>query len=617
MNGLAGTEKSTIAKTIAERLFADGQLGASFFCSRDFEDRRNLQIIFPTLAIQLARKYIEFRSIFTRLIRSDPDIAYESLYDQMKKLIVQPLDESGISTVIVVDALDECEDEESASAILPVIGRLISEIPKVKFFLTGRPESRISQGFRLPLLAVMTEVFVLHAVELDQVDGDIRLFFKANFSELAGRRRGLDGWPAEEQLDRLCARAAGLFVYAAASIKFIDNNKWGPRNQLNTLLQSQNIGDHEGKTLDSLYTSIIREAFGGDKPEYDAKTRSVLGAVILTANPLSPSVIAMLLGFNAEDVLLILSSVSSLLILQEDVYHPVRPFHKSFPDFTTDPTRCPNPRFHISPPDHHSQLLLGCLGLMNRMLEKNMCKLPDGVANSDVNDLKERTEKYIDPVLRYACMSWHTHLVDVDTTSAHVPTITHTLHQFLEKKFLCWLEVLSVLGAVRNAVEALQVTMDWLRVRQISTVYTLPKVTQTGSRNHRCSISLMTFTVSRPHTSRSSAYPLPISITRRSRLPPKNRWCGNYMSRTPTFSRESCTGSRCRGMQVSQPWHAPLYSRGLHGHRVIGSSQSPGMTEGQWMYWIQQLSSNFKPSNPRRAYPRTSGRSFSPRIVVF
>ena len=130
MNGLAGTGKSTIAKTIAERLFADGQLGASFFCSRDFEDRRNLQIIFPTLAIQLARKYIEFRSIFTRLIRSDPDIAYESLYDQMKKLIVQPLNESGISTVIVVDALDECEDEESASAILPVIGRLISEIPK-------------------------------------------------------------------------------------------------------------------------------------------------------------------------------------------------------------------------------------------------------------------------------------------------------------------------------------------------------------------------------------------------------------------------------------------------------------------------------------------------------
>ena len=47
LNGLAGTGKTTIAKTIAERTFADGRLGASFFCSRDFDDRRNLQVIFP------------------------------------------------------------------------------------------------------------------------------------------------------------------------------------------------------------------------------------------------------------------------------------------------------------------------------------------------------------------------------------------------------------------------------------------------------------------------------------------------------------------------------------------------------------------------------------------
>ena len=51
----------------------------------------------------------------------------------MKKLIVQPLNEANISTVIVIDALDECEDEEPASAILSVLGRLVSEIPKVKF----------------------------------------------------------------------------------------------------------------------------------------------------------------------------------------------------------------------------------------------------------------------------------------------------------------------------------------------------------------------------------------------------------------------------------------------------------------------------------------------------
>ena len=106
-----------------------------------------------------------------------------------------------------------------------------------------------------------------------------------------------------------------------------------------------------------------------------------------------------------------------------------------------------------------------------------MCGLPDAVANSDVGDLKERTEKYIDPALKYACMSWHTHLADADTIPAHAPTIAPTLHQFLEKKFLFWLEALSVLGAVRNAVEALQVTVDWLEVCQVSVLDALPEVT--------------------------------------------------------------------------------------------------------------------------------------------
>ena len=187
--------------------------------------------------------------------------------------------------------------------------------------------------------------------------------------------------------------------------------------------------------------------------------------------------IATLLGFDTEDVLFSLSSVNSLLVLEEDPIHPVRPFHKSFPDFITDPTRCTDPRFLISPPHHHLQLLTGCLDLMNRALARNMCNLPDAVANSDVGDLKERIEECIDPALRYACLSWHGHLVDADTTPAHAPTITPILRQFLEKKFLFWLEVLSVLGAVRNAVEALQVTVDWLEVCSISTLDTSPGFT--------------------------------------------------------------------------------------------------------------------------------------------
>ena len=187
LNGLAGTGKSTIAQTVAERIFSDGCLGASFFCSRDFEDQSNLHFILPTLAVQLARRYTEFQSIFVPLVQSNPGVAYESLFNQMDKLIFRPFKKSAVSTAIIIDALDECKDEEPASVILSVLGQFVSETPKVKFFLTGRPESRIREGFHLPLLAQATNVFVLHDVESSRVNSDIRQFFRHRFMELAGR----------------------------------------------------------------------------------------------------------------------------------------------------------------------------------------------------------------------------------------------------------------------------------------------------------------------------------------------------------------------------------------------------------------------------------------------
>jgi len=440
-------------------------------------------------------------------VQSDPGVIHETLYGQMDKLIVQLLVESGISTVMVIDALDECKNDEPASAILSVLGQFVSKVPKVKFFVTGRPEPRILTGFRLPLLAKATDVFVLHGVEPGQVNNDIRLFFTHRFSEIAIRRRRLDNWPTKETLDLLCERAAGLFVHAVATVRFINQKNKNPNTQLDRILQSPESSVREGKTrvnatttLDSLYTSILQEAFGDDDPEDDPKIRSVLGAVILAANPLSPSTIATLLGLDIDDVSPLLSSAHSLLTLQDDDNLPVRPFHKSFSDFITDPMRCVNQRFHVSPPDHHPELLIGCLGLMNRRLERNMCKLPDATTNSEVEDLQERTEWYIDQGLRYACRSWHKHLVG--TVLSQTPTVKSVLYLFLEGKFLFWLEVLSVLGAARDAVGALQAAEKSLDVRYASLLEVFPKFTSARSRNLQRSTSSMTTFVSYSHSSR-------------------------------------------------------------------------------------------------------------------
>ena len=465
LNGLAGTGKSTIAQTVAERLFAEESLGASFFCSRDFEDRSNLNFIFPTLAFQLAHRYPNFRSRFVSILRSNPDVAHESLYSQIQKLIVQPLQSTGASAVIVIDALDECKDDEPTSTILSVLGRFVNQIPRVKFFITGRPEPRIKTGFRLPLLVDSTDVFVLHDVHPSLISNDIHLFLKHELSELAWRRQ-LGGWPGEENIDLLCHRAAGLFVYAVATVKFLDSNAHLPEHRLRAILQLPDSTAPEGRTrfnhkttLDSLYTSILQSAFSEEDPDSDSRVRTTIGTITLVVNSLPPSAIAELVGLDPKEVVLFITLIQSLLAIGEDFNQPVKPFHKSFPDFVTDPSRCVNPRFHISPGLLHLELVTNCLRVINGGLEQNMLSLPEYALNSEVKDLQARIDSRVSIALQYACRSWHNHLTE---TQEDIADVISLLRVFLEVKFLAWLEVLSVLRDLGAAAVALEKLMTWL-----------------------------------------------------------------------------------------------------------------------------------------------------------
>jgi len=468
LNGLAGTGKSTIAQTVSERTFADGQLGASYFCSRDFEDRSDLHFIFPTLAFQLAHNFPKFRSVLVPLLQSNPDVAHESLYRQMEKLIVEPLRSADVPTVIVIDALDECKDEEPSSAILSVLGRLVGRIPRVKFFITGRPEPRIRTGFRLPILVNSTSVFVLHDVDPPLINNDIRLFLKHELSELAERHQ-LGSWPSDEHVDLLCKRAAGLFVYAVATIKFLDSNTHLPEHRLGVIVKLPECTAPEGKTrfnlkstLDSLYTSILQMAFSDSEedPEVYSRVRSTIGAVILLVNPLPPFAVAELVSLDLREVKILLTLVQSLLAFGEDLYQPVKSFHKSFPDFITNPSRCADTRFYISPKNLHSELAMNCLRIMNDGLEQNLLSLPDYALNSEVEDLQARINDRISIALRYACRSWHNHLTEID---GDITDVVSYLHNFLEKKLLAWLEVVSAIGIVGEAVIALERLMPWLQ----------------------------------------------------------------------------------------------------------------------------------------------------------
>ena len=469
LNGLAGTGKSTIAQSFAQTSFSDGKLGAGFFCSRDFEDRSNIQKIFPTLAFQLACQFPQFREELLPVLRTNPNIERDSLCSQLETLIIGPFKTTRIQTLIIVDALDECKDEEPASAILSVLSRYIDQIPGVKFFITGRPEPRIRSGFRLKPLRPITEVLRLHDVERTSVDGDIKLFFETRLGDIAENRSDFDlteSWPSSYDINILRRKAAGLFIYASTVIKFVASPYHLPSERLALIISLPHSTAHEGKSgIDVLYTQVLEQAFrdlNSDDQEVYSRFKLVVGAVLLVSYPLSRKSLSELFENcgTPSHISNTLRSLHSVLLVPIGEAEPIRTFHKSFPDFLTDPGRCRDERFFIDPLAHHIHILFSCLALMKKKLKRDICNLKESDL-VDMEDLPALKETWIGDALEYACRFWTKHLAKIPSDGPHVKQVQESVDEFFTTRLPFWIEVLVLGGNLDSSVYALHDIDQW------------------------------------------------------------------------------------------------------------------------------------------------------------
>ena len=143
INGLAGTRKTTLAYTIAGDCKRRGIPVTSFFCSRDFSERSNPNLIFASIAHQLGRIFPLFREKLAEVLQSDPHLASASVPFQLEELIIKPLQslrDSFSLCLVVIDALDECKDTGTTSIILSSLTRHVLELSPLKILVTSRPE---------------------------------------------------------------------------------------------------------------------------------------------------------------------------------------------------------------------------------------------------------------------------------------------------------------------------------------------------------------------------------------------------------------------------------------------------------------------------------------------
>lgn len=206
LQGVAGTGKSTIARTVAQILQDRGVLGASFFFKRSHAERGSADFFFATVAAQLAHVIPGMGSAIAEVLDGVIGTYKLGVSTQLRELLLRPLQKASqpnqqphSSLVILVDALDECNDEGDRKGDVKQILDCLSQLRKLtsarlRVLVTSRLELSVDIGFAL-LGSDAHRDILLHELPPDHIERDIRTFIEARFDDIRStraERRGHD-----------------------------------------------------------------------------------------------------------------------------------------------------------------------------------------------------------------------------------------------------------------------------------------------------------------------------------------------------------------------------------------------------------------------------------------
>ncbi|KAG8786749.1 hypothetical protein FRC12_016280 [Ceratobasidium sp. 428] len=459
LNGMAGTGKTTIAYSLCERLETSEKLAASFFCSRQLPTCRNANWIIPTVSYQLSRFSYPFRSVVSQVLEKIPDAHNRPMLDQLQRLIAETLDrvKDALPTnlVIVIDALDECDDSDSVDRMLHALLKHVKDLP-VKFFVASRPDPKILDRMRSQHGKDLSTELRLHELGRSIVQEDIRRYLTARLSRPRVTLSAGD-------LDTLVKRSGVLFIYASTVVRYIgyDNfSRAGNRLKQILTLTKGSSSDSE-KDINVLYSAILAAAFDDSNltSQELKEMKLVLDTVVCALEPLSIDVMAGLLGLDAESVRAALRPLFSVLHVL-DATQIITTLHESFPDYLVNRNR--SGEFHCDVKKHNTQMAQLCFEQMKIPNPPfNICNLKSSyVRDEKVPDLPARVEKAISQQLLYACRYWVAHCMSAEVSQ----DLVSMLREFASERFLLWMEVMSLSGIINEGVSRLREAQKWSKV---------------------------------------------------------------------------------------------------------------------------------------------------------
>jgi hypothetical protein len=452
LHGLAGSGKSTLSTTIANRFRETGHLGAFIFFDRDIAERSDPTTVIRTLAYQLGSFHTRAGLAISAALETFPSIRLSPLRIQFQQLLVDPLSPEGVldanaPIVIVLDALDECGCPKKRAALLEILADQFVRLPSaIRVVITSRLEHDIKCAFE--------RRDHIHGQELDITSdvnaNDISYYLRHKMIHVRSKAKDYlplgSNWPSEEDLQQLAERASGLFVWASTASQFIDG--YDPIKRMDTILKRETSLGAE-YALDGLYRTALESVGNWDDEDFLVDFRAVMGLVLVARRPLSGSAIDCLLSSPGRRQCMYTTSHLGCVVQQ----HPtIRLLHPSFADFLLTRSRCGRDIWFFDQVAHNHALALHCLRRLEEVLKRNICNLTLS-ANLDDESLPED--------LTYACVFWVDHMCAVKDD---IQSIMDRLDAFLCRHLLHWFEAMSILRRSRDTIVLLSNLSAWITV---------------------------------------------------------------------------------------------------------------------------------------------------------
>ncbi|KAL8410607.1 hypothetical protein RB596_000333 [Gaeumannomyces avenae] len=324
LRGMAGTGKSTIFRTVAKTLADNKVPSASFFFKKGEGDRSRAAMFFATIVTQLLYQLPTLAAHVRNAIENDPAIVDKTKREQFEKLFLEPLDKCKGDVLgplaVVVDALDECDREEDATALVRLLSRAKEATSiRIRFFVTSRPELPIRFGFND--IGDSYQNLALHEIPKPDIKKDISTFVRSelariryNFNKTVASPGLPPNWPTSTSLERLVDMAVPLFIFVSIACRFIADSDYGdPGEQLDKILEYRKKGGWSQlyKTYLPILNQLLFKRTENEKTAILGWFREIVGIIVLFADPFPTASLARFLGKSQLNCSICLSATSS------------------------------------------------------------------------------------------------------------------------------------------------------------------------------------------------------------------------------------------------------------------------------------------------------------------